>query len=113
MHELSLCESLIELVEDERLRRGFTKVRAMRVAVGALGHVDPDAMRFCFDAVTSGTIAQGARLDIETVPGVGYCLDCGQTVTLTDRFAACPGCGHFNVRMTGGDELRLKELEVE
>lgn len=113
MHELSMCESLIELVEEEGRRQGFRKVRAVRLAVGALGHVDSDAIRFCFDAVAAGTLAQGARLDIETVPGVGHCLDCGQAVTLTDRFAACPACGHYNVRMTGGDDLRLKELEVE
>jgi hydrogenase nickel incorporation protein HypA/HybF len=71
VHEVSLVESVVALVEDERRKQDFSRVRTIRLKVGALGHAEPEALRFCFDAVTSGTIADGARLEIETVPGEG------------------------------------------
>lgn len=113
MHEISLIESLVALVEEERRKQDFSRVRTIRLKVGALGHAEPEALRFCFDAITSGTIADGARLEIETVPGEGWCSGCRRTVPLMERFAACPSCGSAEVRMTAGGELRLAEMEVE
>ena len=105
--------SLVELVEEEARRNGAARVRVVRLEIGALGHVEPDAMRFCFDAVTRGTLAEGAVLDIATLPGEGWCLDCGQSIALNERFGACPLCGQYHVQMTQGDDLRLKELEID
>jgi len=113
MHEMSLIESVVALVEDERRKQQFSRVRVVRLAVGVLGHAEPAALRFCFDAVTRGTIADGARLEIDEVPGEGWCSSCRQSVSLGERFAACPVCGDTQVRMTAGGELRLSELEVE
>jgi hydrogenase nickel incorporation protein HypA/HybF len=113
MHEVSLIESIVDLVVAERRTQAFARVRMIRLTVGALGHAEPDALRFCFDAVTRGTIADGAGLEIEIVPGAGWCAVCQQTVPMDERFAACPVCGDGPVRMTAGGELRLAELEVE
>lgn len=113
MHEMALCMSLAELVEEEARRNGAARVRTVRLEVGALAHVEPEALRFCFDAVTRGTLAEAAALDIILVPGEGWCLDCGQGVPLKERFGACPLCGRHHVQMTQGDDLRLKELEIE
>ena len=113
MHEVSLVESVVALVEDERRKQGFSRVRTIRLKVGTLGHAEPEALRFCFDAVTSGTIAEGARLEIEMVPGAGWCSRCQLTVPLEVRFSACPCCGNAHVRMTAGDELRVDEMEVD
>lgn len=113
MHEMSLTESLVELIENEREKQGFSRVRSVQVTLGALGHVDPDAVRFCFDAVARGTIVEGARLDIRTVPGQAWCLDCAKTISIADRMAACPECGQHRLQVTGGNDLRLDELEVD
>ena len=69
-------------------------------------------MRFCFDAVTRGTIAEGATLDIQRIPGAGWCMDCGKTVRLAERFGPCAACGGYHVQMTAGDEMRVREIEV-
>jgi Zn finger protein HypA/HybF involved in hydrogenase expression len=61
MHEVSLIESVIALVEQERTRQAFVRVNTIRLQVGALGCADPGALRFCFDAVANGTIAEGGR----------------------------------------------------
>jgi hydrogenase nickel incorporation protein HypA/HybF len=113
MHEMSLCEGVVGLVEDEARKGGFSKVRSIVLEIGMLGHVEPEAMTFCFDAVSRGTVAEGARLVIERPPGAGWCLDCAKTVPLAERFGACPECGRHHVQMTAGDELRVRELEVE
>ncbi len=113
VHEVSLIEGMLALVEDERRRQDFSRVRTICVHVGALGHVEPDALRFCFDVVARGTIADGAQLKIVTIPGEGRCSGCHRIVPLEERFAACPLCGNARVWMTAGDELRLAELEVE
>jgi len=113
MHEMSLVESIVELVEDEGRKQDFLRVRMIRLAVGALGHAEPEALRFCFDAITKGTIVDGARLEIERVPGEGWCSGCRRIVPLEERFAVCPACGNYQVQMTAGDELRVTEMEVE
>ena len=112
MHEMALCESVIGIVEDEARRDGFARVKTVVVELGQLGHVEPEALLFCFEAVSRGTVADGAKLAIERVPGAGWCLDCGKTVPLAERFGACPDCGRHHVQMTAGDEMRVKELEV-
>jgi len=113
MHEVSLIESVVAIVADERRRQAFSRVRAIRLEVGELGHAEPDALRFCFEAVTKGTIADGARLMIDMIPGQGMCSACGQRAAMLDRFAVCPLCGSPTVMMTAGGELRVAELEVE
>jgi hydrogenase nickel incorporation protein HypA/HybF len=113
MHEMALTQSLVELIEDEGRKQGFSRVRVVRLAIGALGGVEPEALRFCFDAAARGGIAEGARLDIDIVPGQGWCLDCAKSAPMFERFGSCPACGRHALRVDAGDELRVKELEVE
>jgi hydrogenase nickel incorporation protein HypA/HybF len=113
MHEMALTESMIGIVEEEARRQSFSRVRAVVLEIGVLGCVEPESIRFCFDAVSRGTVAEGARLDIVLVTGEGWCIDCGMTVALAERFGACPVCGRHRVQMTAGDELRIREMEVE
>ena len=113
MHEMSLTEGVVEIFREEARKQGFSRVKTVWLEIGALSAVDPSAMEFCFDAATRGTLAEGARLEIICTPGQGWCLDCEKTVKLEERFGACPECGRSHVQMTGGDEMRVRELEVE
>lgn len=113
MHEMALTESIVDILQEEARRSAFSRVKLVRVEIGALGHVDPGALAFCFDAVSRGTIADGAKLDILTRPGEGWCFDCERTTPLTERFGDCAHCGGRRVQLTGGDEMRVKEMEVE
>ncbi len=105
-------EDVIALIEQERATQAFDQVRLIRLELGALGCVESDALRFCFDAVAQGTIAQGAQLEIEMVPGQGWCPDCRRAAALAERLSACPHCAGARMRITAGDGLRLAELEV-
>jgi len=112
MHEMALAEGVIDLVEDAARANGVKRVKTVVIEIGALSHVAPEAMQFCFEAVSRDSVAAGARLDIVTVAGQGWCLDCAKTVPLTERFGACPECGRHHVQMTAGDEMRVKEVEI-
>jgi len=109
---MALAESVIDLVEDAARANKVTRVKTVVIEIGALSHVSPEALRFCFDAVSRDSVAAGARLDIIAVAGAGWCLDCGKSVALAERFGACPECGQHHVQMTAGDEMRVKEVEV-
>lgn len=113
MHEMALCEGIIKIVEDEARRRAFSKVKAVCLEIGALSHVTPEAMRFCFDAVAARTIAHGAVLEIIETPGTAWCMACSKSVEIKQRCEACPACGSYQLQVTGGEEMRVKELEVD
>jgi len=112
MHELSLCEDVVRLIGDQARQHGFSAVRTVRLQIGKLSCVTPEALFFAFDAVTRGTICDGARLEIEEIAGQALCDACNQQVAIMQRFDACPNCGHYPLTVTGGEEMRIGELEV-
>jgi hydrogenase nickel incorporation protein HypA/HybF len=113
MHEMSLAEGILQLIEDTTRSEKLNRVSAVYLEVGQLASVEIEALRFCFDAVVRDSIADGARLEIIEVPGTGWCLDCSQSVPMNDRLGGCPRCGGYRVQATGGLEMRVKELEIE
>lgn len=113
MHEMSLAESVLQIVEEQAQKEGFARVKAVWLEIGALSGVEPEAMRFCFDAVTRGSVADGAALEILRTSGSGWCMQCSETVAIEERYSACPRCGGYQVQPTGGTEMRIKEMEVE
>lgn len=113
MHEMSLVESVRELVEAAAVREGFARVRSLRVEIGVLSGVEREAFEFCFELAMQGSLCEGARLDIVATPGAGLCAACGRETVLTAVYDPCAHCGQFPVRVTGGTEMRVIDLEVE
>lgn len=112
MHEMSLAEGVLQLIEDAARQQKFEKVITVWLEIGQLSGVEVEAMAFCFDAVTRDSVAQGARLEIIALPGVGWCMECSKSVPMSEVFGECPHCGGFQMQVTGGTEMRVKELEV-
>jgi hydrogenase nickel incorporation protein HypA/HybF len=112
MHEMALCERIVQIVEQQARTHGCARVCAVRVEVGALSSVDAAALRFSFDAVTRATLVEGARLDVIEVPARAWCLDCNATVDVARRYDPCPRCGAQFLQLVAGDELRVKDIEV-
>ncbi len=113
MHEMSLAMGVLQIVEDAACAQSFQRVKTVFLEIGELAAVEPEALRFCFDAVIRGTLAEGALLEVIEVAGEGLCFNCHQTVPLAARYDPCPACGGYPVQATGGTEMRVKELEVE
>lgn len=112
MHEMALAASVVEAIEAHAASEAFTKVERVVLEVGVLSCVDPHALEFGFDAVTRGTCVEGARLEIEAPPGTAQCFGCGNIVTIAKKGEGCPDCGSFQLVVTGGEELKIKSLEV-
>ena len=112
MHEMSLAEGILQIVEDTASANAARKVRAVVLEIGTLSHVEEQSLRFCFDAVTRGTVADGARLDVLATPGRAWCMPCGQSVALDRLGDACPLCGSYQLQVTQGEEMKVKEIEV-
>lgn len=112
MHEMSLCENIRDVLEDEAAAKGFSRVDRIWLEVGPLSCVEPDALRFGFDVVMRGSVAEGAALEIDTPPATARCLACHRTAAVTRRYETCQHCGAVEVLVTGGDALAIKKLEV-
>jgi hydrogenase nickel incorporation protein HypA/HybF len=108
VHELGLCSSIVEAIEK---RAGERQVAHVRVHVGRLLHVHPDAFDQSFAVAAIGTIAEGAKADLVLEPVRARCESCATTFEDVEAPLACPGCGSFDVTLTGGDELVLESIE--
>jgi hydrogenase nickel incorporation protein HypA/HybF len=108
MHELAITQGVVDAVTE---RMGATPVACVRVRVGRLSGVVPDAMRFCFDLVTAGTPLEGASLEIEQPEGRGHCRTCGADFVLRDLILLCD-CGSADVDVVAGRELAVASVVV-
>lgn len=113
MHELSLTQGVLNILEDYAKTNDFSRVKTVWLTIGQLSSVEPEAMTFCFDTVMKGTIADGAKLEIISEPGQAICIECGAETEINSHIAECPKCGSYKLHICGGDEMRVKELEVE
>lgn len=113
MHEMSLCEGVLQVLQDNARSQGYSRVKTVWLEIGRLSGVEVEAMRFSFDLVMKGSLAEDAKLEIIRTPGQGWCMACGKTMTVTERYDACPECGGYQLQVTAGDEMRIKELEVD
>lgn len=112
MHEMSICESLLDILEQQAETQGFRQVKTVWLEIGRLAGVEIEALRFGFEAVTRDSLAADARLEIIELPAQVYCFACEQNGAIEQRYDGCPHCGSYQVQVTGGEELRIKELEV-
>lgn len=113
MHEMSIAEGIIEIVERTAGRSGVTRVKEVRIEVGELAGVHISSLEFAWVSVTRGGPAEGSRLVIERPRGEAWCLDCAKTVPLTKYGDPCPVCGGFHLAATGGTEMRVIDFVPE
>jgi hydrogenase nickel incorporation protein HypA/HybF len=110
MHEMSITQSVVEICEGHA---GGRRVTDVVMEIGELSGVVPDSIEFCFEACTKGTLLEGARLKLEMIAAIGSCPSCTGQFPVASLFDPCPGCGAFGVGIVSGEELRVKELELE
>lgn len=108
MHEMAITQSVVDAVCEHAAGR---RVHSVKVEVGALCAVVPDAMQFCFELATEGTVADGAVLDLNVRAGAAHCRGCGRRFELHDPILLCP-CGSADVEVVAGRELKILSMEV-
>jgi hydrogenase nickel incorporation protein HypA/HybF len=112
MHEISVMQSAMEIALEHANAQHAQQIHRVKMRVGALAGVVPDSLEFAFDVVTQKTIAEGATLEIEFVPALCRCADCGSEFEPKDFFYECPNCKSLAVELKQGKELELSYLEV-
>jgi hydrogenase nickel incorporation protein HypA/HybF len=112
MHELTVTESILDMALEEAKKAGAISVDKISIVLGDLTGIAEDCVRFYFDIIKDGTMAQNAELDFTHVPAQFRCPHCGH-VFERDRLAfTCPNCGSPGVLMDKGNELYIDHIEV-
>lgn len=113
VHELSIAQSLLDIIVDESQRHRLGRVSKVKLQVGELSAVVPDSLRFCFDLVSRDTVASGALIEIETIGITARCDKCDLSFEVKDRVFECPKCGEPVFQMLSGRELHVMSIEGE
>jgi len=112
MHELSVCQALMDQVENIAFEEQARQVVAIHLGIGPLSGVEPRLLEQAFIFARAGSIAADAELVIENLPVNVCCEQCGQTTAALPARLLCGACGNWRTRLVSGDELLLMHLEL-
>jgi hydrogenase nickel incorporation protein HypA/HybF len=112
VHELSIAQSILDIVHAHVPSEELTRVRSVKLKVGELAGVVTDSLEFCFTALVHETDLAASSLLIEHVPYTIHCNSCNVTMHATPGFTPCPNCGGSDTHMTAGAELQVMEIEL-
>lgn len=113
MHEVGIAASVLDAVRSEIAQREGVHATAVGLRIGALAGVDPESLRFGFDALVRDSELHALRLEVEFVARVQECLDCSLRFTADRYTLQCPECGSLRGSCVAGDELDIAYIEVE
>jgi hydrogenase nickel incorporation protein HypA/HybF len=113
MHEVAIMSEALRMAEDAARAAGAERILKLRLRIGSLSGVVPDSIRFAFDVVSDGTMAAGATLEIDQVPGACWCATCQAEFECVDFFNECPRCHNPSGDLRRGQELEIAAVELE
>ncbi|MFC5994651.1 hydrogenase maturation nickel metallochaperone HypA [Pseudonocardia hispaniensis] len=109
MHELSICKSIVDIVNRHAAGRD---VRTVHLRVGMLRQIVPDTLVYCWSLVNEETPLAGSSLEVESVPAAIRCTDCNHTQTLDEPILVCANCAGTKVEIVAGEEFLITSLEL-
>jgi hydrogenase nickel incorporation protein HypA/HybF len=112
VHELSLMQDTVILAVQHARQAGGTRIHRLMMRIGPLSGVVPEALEFAFEVVARGTMAEGARLEIERVPILCHCAACAREFEAADMLCECPECHQPSSEIRRGREMHLMSVEV-
>jgi len=113
MHELGIAASILDCVRTEAERHPGSHIGTVGIRLGEISGVDADALRFGFECLVKDTDLEPLALDIEAVPRVQRCSQCGNEFRMTEYDPRCPACGEFMTQCVSGDQLDIAYMEVD
>jgi hydrogenase nickel incorporation protein HypA/HybF len=109
MHELGITQNIVAIVTEHAKSM---KVQKVVLEIGKLSAIMPDAIKFCFDICTQGTLLENSILEIIEIPGLAKCRQCGVEFAIDKPFGICT-CDSVQLDLIAGEELKIKEIEIE
>lgn len=113
MHELTLAERAVSIVERTARAAAANRVTRIRLAIGVLAHVDAETLQYCCGIAARGTLAEGAEILVETCSGRAWCEDCERETVLARLGDPCRECGGFRLRVSDGDRMQVLDIGIE
>lgn len=113
MHEMSIAEGIIDIALDTLKQNNGSVIHAIQLRLGVMSGVEPAALEFCFESVTKGTAAEGAKLELEVIPLTGTCLDCMKHFAVQNYVFKCPNCGSVAINTETGRELQVASIDMD
>ena len=113
MHELAVTQSILDISLRHARQVDAKRITDINLVIGQFSSIVDDSVQFYWDIIANGTIAQGAALHFNRIPGEMTCGDCGRAFQPTDRTFECPSCSSGFVRISRGDEFRVESIDVE
>jgi hydrogenase nickel incorporation protein HypA/HybF len=112
MHELAVCQALIEQVETIAGERHAQRVDTICVSIGPLSGVEPRLLEQAFPVASAGTVADGASLELDCLPVRVRCRQCDHLTDALPSRLVCGNCGDWQTELVSGDELILSRVEL-
>ena len=113
MHEMGIISGVLDAVNASARDAGANAVCAVNLRIGVMTEAIADALEFAFEALSEGTLCEGADLAIEWVNPRSVCMECGNEFD-HDRFhRTCPECGSYETVLVAGRELEISSIEVD
>ena len=113
MHEMSIAQNLIDVVKEEMVKHEAKTLRSVRLDIGEMSAIVPDALSFCFEVAITGTELEGAKLNMDIVPLKGLCHECKSEFEVKNYTFVCPSCHGTKIETIAGQNLSIMEIEVE
>ncbi len=113
MHELSLAESVRDIVENAARENGANRVREVNLVVGDFSSVAIDSLQFAMEVVKKGSVFEDAKINIRSEKTVLQCSECGSESDMQDYIMKCGKCGSGAVRVVSGDRMFVESIDVE
>lgn len=112
MHELSIAQEIFSIIQQNVETDNLVSVKNVKVKIGKLSSILPASLLFCFDAIKTDTPLKNTELIIIHIPILIECFDCKTISEIEPPVFSCPKCGNANIKMTGGSELLVEEIEL-
>jgi len=112
MHELSISLQTIDLVVEQAKKHQVKKVTGITLSIGALSCIEEQALQTGIELAARETLAEGAKLIIETIAATAWCMDCQRSVSIENHLVGCPCCQGYQLMVETGEELQIKHIEV-
>jgi len=113
MHELAVTQSILTIALENAQKVDAKQITGINLQIGQMASLVDDSIQFYWDILSEGTIAIGAKLNIERVPIEMRCFDCGNLFSPSPDTFDCPKCNSIRVQVIQGDEMRVISIDVE
>ena len=113
MHEISIAQSILDIVRDVMEKEKATFLNELTIDVGRLSGVVYDSLEFAMELVKKDTVLEKSKIILNDIPAEARCLDCNKEFEIDQLYQECPDCREFNITIIKGKELKVRSISVE